>query len=226
MASSYRKYSDLGVTQAEKQQQQLAQIRAMEAQKTIEEQQQRLQEQEAKIHKMQEGMQKIQQQQQQHQRIRQQQQRIRQQQNSYNGPACPQCKTLDEKKKLIWGNKICVFKISAPWCGPCKEIAPRYDALAKLVNSPGKCVLAAEELDDKLSLNVEGVPAFDFYYDRKRVHRLLGADFNKFQLILRSLMKTGKLPESLDSHPASGMQPSRPVEKPSTRPIPPSAIKM
>ena len=52
MASSYRKYSDLGVTQAEKQQQQLAQIRAMEAQKTIEEQQQRLQEQEAKIHKI------------------------------------------------------------------------------------------------------------------------------------------------------------------------------
>ena len=97
-------------------------------------------------------------------------------------------KTKEEKHKAIWSNKICVFKISAPWCGPCKTIAPVYDEIAKNVNMPGQIMLFSEELDDKLSTDVEGVPAFDYYFKGKKQHRQMGADVEQVKKNVQMMM--------------------------------------
>ena len=147
-------------------------------------------------------------------------------------PHALRVQSIAHKKNLIENNEIVLFKISAPWCEPCKVLAPKYDALAKLVNSSGLIMLCAEELDDKFSADVEGVPAIDYYFRGNKIKRQMGADFNETKRHVRSLINQAKSLNSqsrarLDSpHPAAGMQPQRPVERPQVGRFPPSARRM
>ena len=140
-------------------------------------------------------------------------------------------KAFRKKKQMIWNNEICVFKVGAPWCAPCREIAPRYHALAFSVNSPNKVLLAEEELDDKLSANVRGVPCFDFYFRGKKVHRQNGGNFKELQNNLRSLMAQAKQENGSGRvavpppHPADGMQPRSRPQLPQRGEIPSTSIR-
>ena len=234
--TSYRKYNELGNTQAEKMQQQIAQQKAMQAQATIEKQQALLEEQQKKLEDQRKQIVRS-------SRIAQQaansraqlaynQNKNRKKNANPTPTGAVRVTTKDQKHKQIWSNEICVFKISAPWCEPCKVLAPKYDALAKLVNSSGLIMLCAEELDDKFSADVEGVPAIDYYFRGNKIKRQMGADFNETRRHVRSLINQAKSLNSqsrarLDSpHPAAGMQPQRPVERPQVGSFPPSARRM
>ena len=153
--------------------------------------------------------------------------------------ACHKCTTIPEKKNMIWNNEICIFKVGAPWCAPCREIAPRYYALAYSVGSPGNVLFAEEELEDNLSANVRGVPCFDFYFRGKKVHRQNGGNFKELQNNVRRLIlqarntPLGKTPTngnlgvqmSQSPHPADGMQPRNRVKIPRRGEIPATAIR-
>jgi len=39
--------------------------------------------------------------------------------------------TLEQFQTVLKNNVMCVVDFSARWCGPCKQLAPKYDALAK-----------------------------------------------------------------------------------------------
>jgi thioredoxin 1 len=128
-------------------------------------------------------------------------------------PQAPSVNSIEEKKQKIWSNEICIFKISTEWCKPCKIISPLYDRLASEVNNPGKIMLFAEDADKKLSANVTGVPAFDFYFRGQKVHRQSGADFNQFKANVKmmtqaALSSNGEPKPNLEpvSNPAAGMQ--------------------
>ena len=147
--------------------------------------------------------------------------------------ACHKCVDIPQKKKMIWNNEICIFKIGAPWCAPCRDIAPRYHALAYSLSSPGKMLFAEEELEDNLSANVRGVPCFDFYFRGKKVHRQNGGNFKELQRNVRGLLAQAKNSESADlsnvmsrpPHPADGMQPRNRVKVPQRGEIPSTAIR-
>ena len=65
----------------------------------------------------------------------------------------------------------------APWCGPCRMLAPTYEALAK--SYKGKVVFAKLDTDQSpktaMSLGINSIPTLIFYKDGKQIERLIGA---------------------------------------------------
>ena len=65
----------------------------------------------------------------------------------------------------------------APWCGPCKMVAPTLDKLAQ--EYAGKLLVAKVNTDDNsewaMKFNVQGIPTMLFVANGKIVHRQVGA---------------------------------------------------
>jgi thioredoxin 1 len=65
----------------------------------------------------------------------------------------------------------------APWCGPCKMVAPILDKLAK--EYAGKIIVAKVNTDNNpewaQKYNVQGIPTMLFVADGKIVHKQVGA---------------------------------------------------
>ena len=65
----------------------------------------------------------------------------------------------------------------APWCGPCKMVAPTLDKLAKEYS--GRLLVAKVNTDENsdwaMKYNVQGIPTMLFVAGGKIVHRQVGA---------------------------------------------------
>lgn len=65
----------------------------------------------------------------------------------------------------------------APWCGPCKMVAPILDKVAK--EYAGKLVVAKvntdENAENAMKYNVQGIPTMLFVSKGKIVHKQVGA---------------------------------------------------
>lgn len=65
----------------------------------------------------------------------------------------------------------------APWCGPCKMIAPTFEALAN--DYKGKVAFAKLNTDEAsktaMSLGIHSIPTLIFFKDGEQVERLTGA---------------------------------------------------
>jgi thioredoxin 1 len=65
----------------------------------------------------------------------------------------------------------------APWCGPCKMVAPILDQLAQ--DYAGKVVIAKVNTDENpqwaMQYGVQGIPTMMFFSAGKLVHRQVGA---------------------------------------------------
>jgi thioredoxin 1 len=65
----------------------------------------------------------------------------------------------------------------APWCGPCKAIAPHIDALAN--DFQGKVKIGKVNIDDEHDVtdkfNVMSIPTLLFFKDGKQVDQIVGA---------------------------------------------------
>ena len=88
---------------------------------------------------------------------------------------------IDQKINLIHQNKVCVVDIYADWCGPCKQIAGRYEELSRKYSRPGVCAVAKENVDKNIknvSLfpEVKGVPFFQFFKNGVFNTSIVGAD--------------------------------------------------
>jgi thioredoxin 1 len=65
----------------------------------------------------------------------------------------------------------------APWCGPCRMVAPILDKIAK--ESAGKLIVAKVNTDENsdwaTKYNVQGIPTMLLIANGKIVHRQVGA---------------------------------------------------
>jgi thioredoxin 1 len=65
----------------------------------------------------------------------------------------------------------------APWCGPCKMIAPTLEKIAK--ENAGKVIVAKVNTDDNpewaMKFGVQGIPTMLFVSGGKIIHRQVGA---------------------------------------------------
>lgn len=225
-SNSYKKYNDLGMTASEKAAENAMHMQMTHAQETIRKQQEQIQQLQKKQNTLSRTIAKNSQ--------RPPQLNKAAKPASYNRSHAPRVRTIQEKKNAIVSNKIAIFKISAPWCQPCQEMAPKYDALAKLVNSSGKIMLYTEEHEDRLSADVQHIPAIDFYFKGKKVHRQTGADFNETKKHVNMLINGAKSEDVrrqqniMQPHPAQGMQPERRSQndRPMSGRYPPSAMRM
>jgi thioredoxin 1 len=83
-----------------------------------------------------------------------------------------------EFEKLVLQSSLPVIvDFWAPWCGPCRMVAPVLDKLAK--EQAGKLIIAKintdEDSDWAMKYGVQGIPTMLFVADGKIVHRQVGA---------------------------------------------------
>jgi thioredoxin 1 len=81
-------------------------------------------------------------------------------------------------EKTVLNSKIPVIvDFWAPWCGPCKMIAPTLEKIAK--ENAGKVVIAKVNTDDNpewaMKYGVQGIPTMLFISGGKIIHRQVGA---------------------------------------------------
>lgn len=101
-------------------------------------------------------------------------------------------KDIDHKIELINSNRIVVIDIWAPWCNPCLMIADRYEDMAKTYNKKGLCLLAKENLEDKIeqpeNVVIKGVPTFLFFREGVHIDTLVGADLKEVETKLQEVL--------------------------------------
>lgn len=86
--------------------------------------------------------------------------------------------TDESFEKIVMQSELPVIvDFWAPWCNPCKMIAPTLDKLAKELD--GKIVIAKVNTDDHAEwmqkFGIQGIPTLLFVSNGKVVHRQVGA---------------------------------------------------
>lgn len=80
------------------------------------------------------------------------------------------------EKKVLLSNKPVLVDFWAPWCGPCKAIAPTIESLGE--EYKGKMSFIKVNVDDNpVSPNqygVQAIPTLVFFKNGKEVHKITG----------------------------------------------------
>jgi thioredoxin 1 len=81
------------------------------------------------------------------------------------------------EKAVLKNSLPVVVDFWAPWCGPCRMVAPVLDKIAK--EQAGKLVVAKVNTDEDsewaIKYGVQGIPTMLFIANGKIVHRQVGA---------------------------------------------------
>jgi thioredoxin 1 len=81
------------------------------------------------------------------------------------------------EKTVLQSQVPVIVDFWAPWCGPCKMVAPTLDKLAK--EYAGKLIVAKVNTDENpewmMKYGIQGIPTMLFVAGGKIVHRQTGA---------------------------------------------------
>jgi thioredoxin 1 len=81
------------------------------------------------------------------------------------------------EKTVLESSLPVIVDFWAPWCGPCKMVAPTLDKLAK--EFAGQLLVAKVNTDENpewaMQYGVQGIPTMLLIYDGKIVNRQVGA---------------------------------------------------
>ena len=80
------------------------------------------------------------------------------------------------QQQVLASTKPVLVDFWAPWCGPCRAMAPTISALADEYKE--RVVVGSVNVDDETALsekfNIEGIPAVFIFKDGKPVQQLIG----------------------------------------------------
>ena len=101
------------------------------------------------------------------------------------------------RKNILAENHIVCIYLHADWCEPCKTVSPLFSSTAQQYNNIGHCFLLKENVELKLTRDIEitGIPAFIFYVKGQLLRNkdgspvnVVGGDINKVKQILDNLI--------------------------------------
>jgi thioredoxin 1 len=97
--------------------------------------------------------------------------------------------SIEQKRQVLQTNRVVVIDIYGDWCGPCKQVAPKYAQLAAKYNRLGHCLLVKENVknDPPLSQNIRGVPCFHFFLDGNLVDTITGGNITAVEQKVQEL---------------------------------------
>ena len=98
--------------------------------------------------------------------------------------------TREQKNKLFREFKIVVIDVYADWCGPCKQIAPRFEKIANELYQPGECILVKENVESGISDGIRGVPTFQIVKNGVLFASVVGADMNELLAKIKEARST------------------------------------
>ncbi|KAM3864857.1 thioredoxin-like [Diretmus argenteus] len=88
------------------------------------------------------------------------------------------------------GDKLVVVDFTATWCGPCRRIAPVFEALSKEYTNCVFLKVDVDEADDVAAkCQVQSMPTFHFYKNGKKVQEFSGADEARLVAVVKALVK-------------------------------------
>ncbi|TMW64365.1 hypothetical protein Poli38472_012987 [Pythium oligandrum] len=95
--------------------------------------------------------------------------------------------TEEQFKTAIAADQITVASFSAPWCGSCKQMKPKVEALATELSQATFLKLDAEELEELLEeIEVESFPHFRVYKSGELLAEYTGTKFEKVEEFIRA----------------------------------------
>lgn len=81
------------------------------------------------------------------------------------------------EKTVLESSLPVIVDFWAPWCGPCKMVAPILDKIAEEFS--GQLVVAKINTDENsdwaMKFGVQGIPTMMFFYQGKMINRQVGA---------------------------------------------------
>ena len=85
-------------------------------------------------------------------------------------------------------NQVMIIDFTATWCGPCRRIAPYYDALS--VKYP-EIIFTKVDVDEVPDLaaryQVNAMPTFKFIRNQEVIAEITGANLNALETLLQKL---------------------------------------
>ena len=103
-----------------------------------------------------------------------------------SSPLVLEINNAEQKKQLVSQNKAVVIDIYGNFCGPCKMITPQF---VKLAETYKNIIFAKENVELRISPEVQGVPYFQFYLNGQLVDKTVGANMNEIQYKLNQLQE-------------------------------------
>ncbi|KAH7163282.1 PITH domain-containing protein [Dactylonectria estremocensis] len=99
--------------------------------------------------------------------------------------------STEQFKNLLKSSRIVVADFYADWCGPCKAIAPVYEALAESLYIPNAVTFVKINSDNQKDLaqeyTITALPTFLVFRDGKVIEKVQGADPRKLQGVIQKL---------------------------------------
>jgi len=95
--------------------------------------------------------------------------------------------TMEDYKKLTSSHARVLVDFYAPWCGPCKKLAPMLEDLAEAYK--GKAVIIKINIDENKELvrqlGIDEIPFFKAFHDGKEIGNFIGqVDKATFERVL------------------------------------------
>ncbi|KNE59096.1 thioredoxin [Allomyces macrogynus ATCC 38327] len=133
-------------------------------------------------------------------------------------PAVTLIASFPDFKRAIAQQKLTVVDWYAVWCGPCKAIAPRYDALAAKYPAAAFYKINVDDLPDVArQCSVSSMPTFHLYKASKLLATVVGANPSELERKIQQHIApaafegTGRVLGSAPKSPTSPGSPTSPT---------------